>query len=148
MFLTSSQSIDGQMLVEERARTAFSEFRSDVTISVQHPFGCEKTLNTNGTSGVNAGSTDSDFGSQSESVAVSKSGTGIVEHTGTVHFPLEFSSSGVIFSHNHISVATTVGVNVVDSFLEVADNFDGAFQTSVFGLHGFGWRRSERQFLG
>lgn len=73
------------------AAAAVGEVGSCVVGSVQHPLGGQQAFDSYGSSGVNAGSTDSYFGTETETEAVGEPGAGVVEDAGAVHLLLEFN---------------------------------------------------------
>lgn len=57
--------------------------------------------------------------SKTESVAIRKSGTGIVEYTRTIHLSLEVHRCVGVLGNDSFRVITTVFMNVIDSVIDI-----------------------------
>lgn len=72
--------------------SSFSKIGSSMIGSIEYPFSGQKTLYTNGSTGVYPSGTDANFGTKTETETISKSGTGVVEDACTVNLTLEVPS--------------------------------------------------------
>lgn len=85
--------------------------------------------------------------SKTESVAVGKSGAGIMEDTRTVYLSLEMHRCAGVLGDDNIGMTATVFVNVADGIVDVRNHLYGAFECAVLDSHAFGSGRTEGQQL-
>lgn len=132
-----------------------------MSVSGEYPFGREQTFDSYGTSGMNSGSADTDFGTcetinscvsdfrfvvelltltlvaltQAKPVAICKTRAGIVKNACAVHVSLELFGLFFVFCHDDLGVTAAVRMNVINGILETFDYFNATLKCSIFGSH-------------
>lgn len=61
--------------------------------------------------------------------------------------PLAYWKRHTVFSDDAVGVRASVSMDVIDGFVEIVHQLDGALQAAVFGAQRLRRRRTERQLL-